>query len=177
MTELNGIDGMMKGGSTVKKALMWLVIGSGLLILVFIALFFLKVGFVYWFYKATFDFVTGKLGLDHYSAVFLSLGMTGCFSISLPYLAWSFLVGRHYLVPLVLILMAGLMWGSVHIFGVVNFDPRTRESNKWVAETPEGRVYCYGPNCRYDPKHGQPFVKVTPAMVMKETQEARLKKG
>lgn len=157
----------------MKTILKWVVIASTLLILIFIALFFLKIGFVYWFYRATFDFVTGKLGLEHYSAVFISLGLTACFSVSLPYLTWSFFAGRRYLIPLAFTLAAGLMWGSVHTFGIVNFDPRTRESNKWVAETPEGKVYCYGKDCRYDHKYGQPFVKVTPAMVMKEAKEAR----
>lgn len=160
----------------MKTILKWVVIASTLLILVFIALFFLKIGFVYWFYRATFDFVTGKLGLEHYGAVFVSLGLTACFSVSLPYLAWSFFAGRRYLIPIGATLAAGLMWGSVHTLGIVNFDPRTRESNKWVAETPEGKVYCYGPGCSYEHKYGQPFVKVTPAMAMKEAQETRERK-
>ncbi len=160
----------------MKSVLKWVVIASTLLILVFIALFFLKIGFVYWFYRATFDFVTGKLGLEHYGAVFVSLGLTACFSVSLPYLVWSFFTGRRYLIPIAVTLAAGLMWGSVHTLGMVNFDPRTRESNKWVAETPEGKVYCYGPGCKYEHKYGQPFVKVTPAMAMKEAQETRERK-
>jgi hypothetical protein len=159
----------------INNIIKYLLIGIGCVFFLFIILSFFRIGFVFWFYERIFDWVTIRLGLDYYLALFISLSATVLFSSSFPYLAWTLLLGRkQYISSLILIGVTGLMCILVYTIGTnIYFDRKTGEPLKWYADTPNGRFISNSPG--FDPKYGIALVQYTRELALKEAQEKALK--
>lgn len=162
------------------RVIKYLVISIGVVFLLFILLSFFRMGFVFWFYERVFDWVSVRLGLDYYLALFISLSATTLFSASFPFLAWTFLLGRkQYIFSLIIIGITGLMCLLVYTVGTdVNFDRKTREPLKKFADTPGGRYFTDNiPGNVCDPKYGITLKIYTKEVILKEIQEKAVKES
>lgn len=159
----------------LKYVFKYVLLFGTIIFVLFIILSFLKTGFIFWFYERVFDWISIRLGLDYYLALFISLSATAFFSASLPYLAWTFLLGRRqYTSSLIVIGMAGLMCLLVYTVGTdIYFDRRTGEPLKYYADTPNGRTFSHTPG--YDPKYGIPYKIYSQAVRLEEVKERKKK--
>jgi hypothetical protein len=161
----------------VNKIIKYLMILLGSIFIIFIILSFFRLGIVYWFFDKSFEWVSMRLGFDYYLALFVSVVSTILFSMSFPYLAWTFLLGRKfYVASLIMVGVTGLMCVLIYTVGKnVYFDRISGEPLKWYADTPTGRFESNAPG--FDPKYGIRLNRYTKEMAIKEANDKILKEN
>lgn len=160
----------------INTAIKYIIVAIGAVFLLFIVLSFFKIGFIFWFFEKVFDWITMRLGFDYYLSLFIAVSATFAFAAALPYLAWTFLLGRKmYYTSAFVIGLTGIMCLLVYTLGNdIYFDRQTGQPLKWYADTPDGRFMSNSPG--YDPKYGIPLHQYTKAIAFREVKERESKK-
>ncbi len=150
-----------------------LVISALVIGLLFLVVFF-YFGLSFLFYSIIENWVTSRLGFDHYLAQLFStaivIGLTAIF----PMLAWYLFFGKQRIYgALALIGIQVAVCLLVYTVGAkVCFDRRTGKPLCYYADTNKGRVRSYTPG--FEPESGKPFKLYT--REVQQAEEGKSKK-
>ncbi len=139
----------------------WFVLAVSIVILLFVFLAVLRIGFAFTIYSAVANWVTVRLGFDYYVAEFTAVVLTALIMMFLPSILWFFISGRSKeKATIATIVGMGIICLLVYTLGQdVYFNRQTGDPLRYYADTPNGRIFSFTKG--FDPEYGNEFQPYT----------------